>query len=154
MDCQWVTSTSHHHPHLTLLVQQWVITKTGHSEIATRDILEQHCLCLAFRRKGPLITHLCLLEETWCVIMSQWVCHLFWSHYRGRGAYVFLIWALLTRSRRYRPETSYRLTNKRGWAHLCLVTVSRVLHLLFLRKPSCCIITLLPVPTAEHRAVG
>lgn len=45
--------------------------QAGQSETAARDILEQHRLCLAPRGEDALITHLCLLEQACCVIMSQ-----------------------------------------------------------------------------------
>lgn len=139
--------------HLTVLVQQWVITKTRHDEIATRDILEQHCLCLASRGKDTLISHLCLLEEAWCVIMSQGVCHLFWSHYRGRCVirsphlrFTHPQQALLSWD--FSPPHQWELI---GSSRSCS---RKSRNCTFTESPAVALSPLLSVPTARRRAVG
>ena len=133
----WTFLVSHSPPHessFDCLSSTLSHRQIGRSQTAARDILEQHRLCLAPREEDALITHLCLLEQACCVIMSQWVCHLFWSHYRCLAAscsphlcFAHPQQVLLTRD-------FLQCINSNSWlARLWLVPVNSVLRLL-LRK--------------------
>lgn len=73
--------------HLTALLQPWVITKISHN---VKE--QQQTLWLAFR--GTLIRLLFPCEETLCVILTQSMCHLFWSSVLGIwSSHLQPIWA-------------------------------------------------------------
>lgn len=127
--------------HLTALLQPWVITKISHN---VKE--QQQTLWLAFR--GTLISLLFPCEETLCVILTQSMCHLFWSSMLG-------IWSSHLQQI-YEPETSQHLSNQSWLVHLGLFSRKPCVITFILwernRKPTCCLINLLPVPTVRCRA--